>query len=147
MFPSSWLAVSLLPFHPHPAESYILVLRKTCSIYPRLLSFSLVHTHTLTLTELAEPVLRCLAWVVVWVGACGGASAQVAVLADLLDLATLHLYCFYVYAARYVLLGTLCCTPFTFCFSISHYLSLLQVCTVGNSLLHFLSFLSLHFSV
>lgn len=71
-----------------------------------LLSFPLAHTHTLTLTELAEPVLRCLAWVVVWVGACGGASAQVAVLADLLDLATLHLYCFYVYAARYVPLGT-----------------------------------------
>ncbi|KAK3865781.1 hypothetical protein Pcinc_028635 [Petrolisthes cinctipes] len=65
-----------------------------------LASFFSYHVHLWRLyLELAEPVLRWLAWVVVWVGACG-ASAQVAVLADLLDLATLHLYCFYVYAAR-----------------------------------------------
>ncbi|XP_068212799.1 phosphatidylinositol N-acetylglucosaminyltransferase subunit Q-like [Palaemon carinicauda] len=49
--------------------------------------------------ELADPLLKALAWILVWLGMFGF-SIQVAILSDLLDLATLHLYCFYVYAAR-----------------------------------------------
>lgn len=65
-----------------------------------LSAFFSYHVHMWKLyLELAGPVLRGLAWVLVWLGMCG-ASVQVAILSDLLDLATLHLYCFYVYGAR-----------------------------------------------
>nr|XP_053626257.1 phosphatidylinositol N-acetylglucosaminyltransferase subunit Q-like [Cherax quadricarinatus] len=65
-----------------------------------LSAFFSYHVHLWRLyLELADPVLRGLAWVLVWLGMCG-ASVQVAILSDLLDLATLHLYCFYVYGAR-----------------------------------------------
>ncbi|XP_042230880.1 phosphatidylinositol N-acetylglucosaminyltransferase subunit Q-like isoform X3 [Homarus americanus] len=65
-----------------------------------LSAFFSYHVHLWRLyLELADPLLRSLAWVLVWLGMCG-ASVQVAILSDLLDLATLHLYCFYVYGAR-----------------------------------------------
>ncbi|CAL4098270.1 unnamed protein product, partial [Meganyctiphanes norvegica] len=49
--------------------------------------------------QLADPLLRSIAWVLVWLGMAGH-SIQLAIFSDLLNLATLHLYCFYVYAAR-----------------------------------------------
>lgn len=58
------------------------------------------HSYSFGDLDLADPVLRSLASVFFWLGMCG-ASVQVAILSDLMDLATLHLYCFYVYAARY----------------------------------------------
>nr|XP_045584904.1 phosphatidylinositol N-acetylglucosaminyltransferase subunit Q-like [Procambarus clarkii]XP_045584905.1 phosphatidylinositol N-acetylglucosaminyltransferase subunit Q-like [Procambarus clarkii] len=65
-----------------------------------LSAFFSYHVHLWRLyLELADPLLRGLAWVLVWLGMCG-ASVQVAILSDLFDLATLHLYCFYVYGAR-----------------------------------------------
>lgn len=60
---------------------------------------SLISSLAPLLTDLADPVLRGVAWVLVWVGMCG-ASVQVAIFSDLLDLATLHLHCFYTYGAR-----------------------------------------------
>ena len=38
-----------------------------------------------------------------WVGVVFGASCQAALVSDLLTALTLHIYCFYVYAARWVL--------------------------------------------
>ncbi|XP_047476599.1 phosphatidylinositol N-acetylglucosaminyltransferase subunit Q-like [Penaeus chinensis] len=65
-----------------------------------LSAFFSYHVHLWRLyLDLADPVLRSLASVFFWLGMCG-ASVQVAILSDLMDLATLHLYCFYVYAAR-----------------------------------------------
>lgn len=65
-----------------------------------LSAFFSYHVHLWILyLELADPVLRGVAWVLVWLGMCG-VSVQVAILSDLLDLATLHLHCFYIYGAR-----------------------------------------------
>lgn len=65
-----------------------------------LSAFFSYHVHLWILyLDLADPMLRGVAWVLVWVGMCG-ASIQVAILSDLLDLATLHLHCFYIYGAR-----------------------------------------------
>ncbi|XP_064093452.1 phosphatidylinositol N-acetylglucosaminyltransferase subunit Q-like [Macrobrachium nipponense] len=65
-----------------------------------LSAFFSYHVHLWRLyLELADPLLKALAWILVWLGMFG-LSIQVAILSDLLDLATLHLYCFYVYAAR-----------------------------------------------
>lgn len=65
-----------------------------------LSAFFSYHVHLWRLyLDLADPLLKGLAWILVWLGMFG-LSIQVAILSDLLDLATLHLYCFYVYAAR-----------------------------------------------
>ncbi|KAK7071128.1 hypothetical protein SK128_018964 [Halocaridina rubra] len=65
-----------------------------------LSAFFSYHVHLWKLyLDLAEPLLKGVSWILVWLGMLG-LSVQIAILSDLLDLATLHLYCFYVYAAR-----------------------------------------------
>ncbi|XP_018006336.1 phosphatidylinositol N-acetylglucosaminyltransferase subunit Q isoform X2 [Hyalella azteca] len=49
--------------------------------------------------EVAGGAVRALCWALVWSGPLG-ATVQLALLSDLLQLAALHLHCFYVYAAR-----------------------------------------------
>ena len=61
---------------------------------------SFVSFFSLAYLSLLKPVLPWLLWCVAYTGTLG-VSCQLSLLQDLLAMLTLHIYCFYVYAARY----------------------------------------------